>query len=204
MPRWGFIVAGILVAALAATQVLLPSLGAREVEERLTEGGGGADVRMGAIPAVRLLFGNGERLEIDAHDLNLDLNQETEVFEKLDGFGNVDISITNMRAGPFHLDEFELARDAPAPYVLTARGDTSPAALLDYGITSLDLPGGPFAGLALETLFGDTDVQVPLELDMQLASDEGRIDVVSGEGRIAGVPTGPLAELITSAIVVRL
>lgn len=204
MPRWGIIVAALVVAVLVATQVLVPSLAARKVEQRLTEGGGGADVRLGAVPALRLLFGNGERFEVDAHDLDLELEQDTAVFDRLDGFGIVEIDISNLRAGPFRLDSFELSRDAPGPYVLSASGDTSPAALVDFGISSLDLPGGPFAGLALETLFDDTDVQIPLDLDIELTSDEGRVEVISGGGTVAGFPTGPLAELITSAIVVRL
>jgi hypothetical protein len=39
---------------------------------------------------------------------------------------------------------------------------------------------------------------------MELTSEDGRIQVVSGGGTVAGVPTGPLAELITSAVVIRL
>jgi hypothetical protein len=39
---------------------------------------------------------------------------------------------------------------------------------------------------------------------MGLQSDDGRIVVVSGGGTVAGIPTGPLAELITSAIVIQL
>ena len=39
---------------------------------------------------------------------------------------------------------------------------------------------------------------------MELTTDGGRVEVVSGGGNVGGVPTGPLAELITSAVVVRL
>ncbi len=39
---------------------------------------------------------------------------------------------------------------------------------------------------------------------MQLVSDGGRVLVTSGGGTIAGIPTGPLAELITSVVVVKL
>jgi hypothetical protein len=38
---------------------------------------------------------------------------------------------------------------------------------------------------------------------MELRSDGGRIVVVSGGGTVAGMPTGPLAELITSAVALR-
>jgi hypothetical protein len=56
----------------------------------------------------------------------------------------------------------------------------------------------------LGEVFGQSDEPIPIELDMQLASEDGRLRVVSGGGDIAGVPTGPLAELLSSAIVVRI
>jgi hypothetical protein len=45
---------------------------------------------------------------------------------------------------------------------------------------------------------------IPIDLRMALRSDGGRAVVVSGGGTVAGIPTGPLAELITAAISVRL
>ena len=39
---------------------------------------------------------------------------------------------------------------------------------------------------------------------MELTSEDGRVQVVSGGGTLAGFDTGPLAELVTSAIVVQL
>ena len=39
---------------------------------------------------------------------------------------------------------------------------------------------------------------------MQLTSDDGRVLVTSGDGTVGGLPAGPLAELLTAAIVVRL
>jgi hypothetical protein len=39
---------------------------------------------------------------------------------------------------------------------------------------------------------------------MDLESEGGRVVVTSGSGTIAGIPTGPLAELITSVVVVKL
>jgi hypothetical protein len=116
----------------------------------------------------------------------------------------VDVSIANSTAGPFELTSFELRRDGDAPYRLTANGSTSPSSLVDYGVNGLDLPGGGLAGLALDLLGIDTNLAVPIELDMQLTSDDGRLQVVSGGGTVAGLPTGPLAELLTTAIVVQL
>jgi hypothetical protein len=202
--KWGLIVAGAVVFCLVAGQILIPDIGERRVAERLTEGGGTADVTLGAVPAARLLFSDGERFEVTARDLDLELDREDRVFDNLDGFSIVDVSIADSHAGPFDLTSFELQRDGDGPYRLIATGATSPDELVDYGIEEFALPGGSIADAALE-LFGiDTNVTMPIDLDMELTSDDGRIQVVSGSGTIAGVPTGPLAELLTSAIVVQL
>ncbi|MDX6582398.1 MAG: hypothetical protein QOI10_1582 [Solirubrobacterales bacterium] len=196
--------AGVFVFLFVAGQILIPGLGERQVEERLTAGGGSADVTLGAFPAARLLFGDGERLEVTADDLNLALDRQDRVFDDLDGFTLVDVSISNSTAGPFRLASFKLHRDGAGPYDLTATGSTSPSSLVDYGVRGLEIPGGDIADLALNLLGIDTNVEVPIDLDMQLTSDDGRVQVVSGGGTVAGLPTGPLAELLTSAIVVNL
>lgn len=202
--KWGLAVAGAVVFLLVAGQILIPDIGERRVEERLTEGGGTADVTLGAVPAVRLLFADGERFEVTARDLDLDLDRDERVFENLDGFAIVDVSIANSHAGPFDLTSFQLERDGEGPYRLVATGTTTPEELVDYGIDDLSLPGGSIADSFLELLGIDTTVNLPIDLDMELTSDDGRIRVVSGGGEVAGVPTGPLAELLTSAIVVQL
>ncbi len=202
--KWGLTVAGIVVFLLVAGQILIPDIGEKRVEARLTEGGGTADVTLGAVPAARLLFSDGERFEVSARDLDLELNRQTRVFENLDGFSIVDVSIANFHAGPFDLASFELERDGEGPYRLTATGTTTPDELVSYGIEDLSLPGSSIFDTALELLGIDTTVTVPIDLDMELTSEDGRIQVVSGGGEIAGFPTGPLAELLTSAIVVQL
>lgn len=203
MARRGLIAAGVCVFVLVASQILVPSLGERAIESRLTEGGGSADVTLGAVPAARLLFSDGERLEVAARELDLELDPNERVFDRLDGFALVDIAVAESSAGPIDLDRFELTRDGGEPYRLVAAGSTSASSLVDYGI-DVGVPGGDLAGIALE-LFGiDTDFELPIELDMELTSDDGRVRVVSGGGTVAGVPTGPLAELLTNAVVVRL
>jgi hypothetical protein len=202
--KWGLAVAGVFVFLLVAGQILIPDVGERRVEARLTEGGGTADVTLGAVPAVRLLFSDGERFEVTAKDLDLELDRDEQVFDKLDGFSIVDVSIADSRAGPIDLDNFELQRDGEGPYRLTATGTTSPDELVDYGVEGLSLPGGSILDSAMQLLGIDTTTTVPIDLDMQLTSDDGRIHVVSGGGDIAGIPTGPLAELVTNAIVVQL
>ena len=172
MHRWGIVIAAVVIALLAASQVLVPSLAARKVENRLTEGGGGADVTLGAVPAVRLLWGDGERFEVEAHDLDLDLDEDLGVFDRLDGFWLVDVSITSFEAGPFGLDTFELSRDGDGPYSLVSSGQAQAADLAGFGASSLGIPGGPLASIALD-LFGGEDIAMPIDLDLELDSRTG-------------------------------
>ena len=202
--RWVLIAAGVVVFALVAGQILIPGLGERSIENRLTEGGGSADVTLGAFPAARLLFSDGERIEVEAHDLNLELGREVGVFDRLDGFGIVDISIDHSRVGPFALDNFSLSRDGDGAYRLVSTATTSPTALTDYGLDRFELPGEGIIDALLSPFVEEVDGPVPLDLDMELTSDEGRIQVVSGGGAVAGFSVDPFAQLITSAIVVNL
>ena len=204
MPRWGMIAAGSVVFALVASQLLLPALGARRVEDRLTEGGGSAEVTLGAVPALRLLLGDGERLEVSGRDLSLDLDAESEVFERLDGFSIVEISITDSSAGPFALESFSLSRDGDGSYHLVSSATATASGLADAGLEAAELPGETVIDMILGEVFGESEEPIPIELDMELASEDGRLRVVSGSGTVAGMPTGPLAELLSSAIVVRI
>lgn len=207
MWRWGIIAAGAVIFCLVASQILIPNLGERRLEDRLTGDGGQAEATMGAFPAARLLFSDGERFELDARDLDLDLDREPggSVLERLDGFAMVEITIEDSRAGPFELESFELSRDHDGPYRLLSSGETTATALADYGLEAVEVPGESLADLILGELLGeDAEGAVPVELDLELRSEGGGVEVVSGDGAVAGFETGPLAELLTKGIVVQL
>ncbi len=204
MFRWPLIAGLAALALLAASQLVIPPIVEHRLEGRLTDGGGSADVSASAFPAARLLFGDGERVSVTGSGIDLTLpGPGGSVFDKLDGFDRVDVSLRDLHAGPFSVSSFELTRSGgSAPYRLATRGDTTPAQIAEYGADRLGVPGTPLLGLVTQNALGDRPI--PLALDMDLKSEGGRIVVVSGGGTVDGYPTGPLAELITSAIVVRL
>jgi len=204
MPRWLLVVALALLALAAASQLVIPPIAEHRIENRLTDGGGSANASLAAFPAARLLFGDGKRISISGTGLDLDLEQRTDVFDKLDGFDRVDVNLTDFHAGPFAVASFDLTRPAPdAPYHLVSSSRTTPGDLAEYGAGQLGLPGGPLLRFFTDQALGGNR-PVPIHVDMELRSDGGRVVVVSGGGTIAGYPTGPLAELITSTIAVRL
>ena len=66
------VVAGIVVLVAVGTHFLLPPYLEGRVEDRLEEHGGHADVELSAVPAIRLLAGHGDRLEITGSGLEVD------------------------------------------------------------------------------------------------------------------------------------
>ena len=204
MPRWPWIAASAVLVLLIASQFFIPPLVEDRIEGRLTNGGGSAHVSVSAFPAARLLFGDGSRISVRGDGLDLGIPEPgASVFDQLDGFDQVDVSLQDFRAGPFSIASFDLTRSgSSAAYHVVAQSSTTPDEIAQYGAARLGIPGGPLLGLAAQNALGDHPI--PVALDMQLQSEGGRIVVVSGGGTVAGYPTGPLAELITSAIAVRL
>jgi hypothetical protein len=202
VPRWAIALIATVVVVLVSSQLLIPPIAERQTEDRLTAGGGDASVSLSGFPALRLLFDDGSRFEARGSGLDFDLNQRVDVLDRLDGFSEVDVLIDDLVAGPLEVSSFQLTREGSDPYHLVSSGEASPAALVDLGADALGLPGGDlFGGLAGQAL---GNAPVPIELDMELVSSDDGIDVTSGGSTVAGIPTGPIGELITSAIVSRL
>jgi hypothetical protein len=185
-------VVAVVLAAIA--QLALPRLAADRAEERLTRDGGSADVEVDALPAVRLLFKDGDRLRVRAREIELPLlDLDADVLGDLDGFDEVDIAVSDATAGPLELESVTLVRGAGAVAYRTAiRGSVD-------ALGAATFLGGPLAGLAASAMpFGDEPV--PVELDATIRSDDGRPRAVVVHGSIAGVPAGPLVEALALAI----
>jgi hypothetical protein len=200
------IVAAAIVVVLGVSQLFLPGIGENAIEDRLTENGGVADASLSAMPAARLLWGSGDRIGIDANGLDLEVSRADDpvVFDDLDRFDDVEIVIRDSSLGPVDMDNFVLTREGDDPYSLEGTGTTSVADLAEFGAEEFapDLPGVDILGGILNVATGGTEIDV--DMDMKVESDDGRVRVVEGGGEIAGIPTGPLAAFITSAVTVEL
>ena len=160
---------------------------------------------LGAVPAARLLFGDGERFEVSAKDLDLDLRPgraRVRSPRRLLDRRRLDHQLEGRPARASATSSS--AATAAGPYHLALGGQTTPADLVDYGLDNVDLPGTSLIGTIFDQFFGPSDTEVPVDMDMELTSQNGRVEVTSGGGSVGGIPTGHLAEMITSAVVVRL
>jgi hypothetical protein len=198
------IAAGVVVL-LTVVQVGLPIYLESRVEDRLTDDGGTAQVDLDAIPSPRLLLEDGDRLSVRGGGYRLPLvSPEERVFERIDGFDDVDVDVTSFRVGPFGVDRFRLTREGGRDFNMHMDGSVEGRDLAAYA-------GGELAG-ELGELFGRIGSElvpgsrqaIPVSLDATLESRDGRPRVKEVDGSVAGVPAGPLAEALAAAIADRL
>lgn len=182
-------------------------MAAGRIRDQLIRGGGSAEVTIRAFPAIRLLRNSGERIEVRGRDLVIGLGSAPQPGESgglnaLDGFHDVDIELVRFRTGPFGVAAFVLTRSGGGPYAMAAQGRVSAGELARMGAQRLpSVPGDGLLG-ALGLPLGSREV--PMSIQVELASDAGRLRVLSGGGTIAGYPAGPIATAIAAAVARRL
>jgi hypothetical protein len=186
-------VGGVLVLAVVV-QFALPPIMEGQLEDRLTANGGSATVELSAFPSIRLLFTDGDLARVRARGVELPLASPRDpVLEPLDGFDEVDVEITESRAGPVRVEATSLKRDEEAEaYSMTLTGSVT----LSDAATFMGGFLGAIAGGAVP--FGDEPI--PIDLDATLSSDDGRPHAVTVHGSVAGIPAGPLVEALAQAL----
>src|SRR5215212_3370178 len=196
MRRNAIVTAAVLIAVVAlGSQIAIPAYVSSKVEDRLTEKGGTAHVEIDSTPAVWLIGGGGDRIQIRAKDLRFDLpTDNADVFDRLDGFDEVDAELTQVRTGPFRVERFVLKRgEGDGTYRMVMQASSTPDELTQYAAARLGGPLGNFMGRFAGGLLPWDDKPVPVTIDAQVRSDGGRASVVSASGDVAGLPVDPVA-----------
>ena len=206
MPRIAAVIAVAVVLLLIVSQLVVPPLAEHEAEDRLERRGGDAHVSVGAFPAFRLLFEDGDSLKVTGDHLKLPPIPRKHPLDRLDGFDKVSVHVTDTSAGPLEVTSFVLDRPSgKRDYELGMEATTTPRKVAGFLAGEA---GGTFGRLlgdfAGGTLPGGGNTEIPLSLDAVVHSDHGEVEVGDVSGAIAGIPTGPLAKLVVSAVVARL
>src|SRR3954454_2725845 len=201
MQRFVIRLAILLAALLVASQLVLPPFLAHQVEKRLTAHGGTADVHLSAFPALRLLTKHGDELKMKADGLSVGLEPgQEDVFKQLDNFSRVSIDVTRARAGPFSIGLFKVRKNGDHAYAVAVSGDAVAGDVARYAGSQL---GGGFgqalAGLATSAL-GGFDQPIPFSARMQIETSGGTPRARDVIGDVAGLPAGPLAQIVANAL----
>lgn len=192
----------LLVLLAVVSQLLLPSYLGHRIESRLTSHGGSANVDLSAFPAVRLPFGEGDSLHVRAHGLSLDLPRAAreDVFGRLNGFGDVTVAIADSRAGPFTVRSFWMKRRPDQRFDLILSADATAGDVARYAGAQL---GGGFgqalAGLAAGA-FSAFDRPIPVDARMVIDATTSPPTAVAVQGAVAGLPAGPLAQVVANTL----
>ena len=193
--------AAAIVVLLVASQLAVPAYLEHRAEKRLTAKGGHAQVTIDALPAVRLLFNDGSRIKVRGDGLHVDLlnaNGNSQVFGELDRFNQADVRLTRMSAGPFAVRQVTIARHSTSdPYALVISASVTARALSSYA-------GNELAGKIASGVVPFSAEPIPVEVDANIRSRDGRPEVETVDGSVAGVSAGPLAAAIAAAIADRL
>jgi hypothetical protein len=201
--RWLLAVLAVVVIALIATQLILPRAGESRVEDRLTKDGGTASVTIDAVPAIRLLFDDGDKIRVRAEEVQIPATDiQVGSFKELDGFDEVDVRLALSTVGPFFAERVTITRGkGDDVYAFNFRGSTSGAKIGDFALSALP----PLLRSALVALAGRAGTrELPIRLDADLRSEKGRARLVRGTGTVAGLPLGGFALGIANAIIGRI
>ena len=206
MPRFALVIAALLAVAGVVQQLALPPLLESEGAKRLEQNGGDVSVSLSAFPALRLLADDGDSIEVTGSDLELDLEEPVDALGRLDGFDEVRLELTDTEAGPLTVNSFELLRgEDDDAYSLRLDGETSPRELARYiGRQTGGSLGGVLGGLFADAVLPASGAPLPLRLEADVRSEGGRAEADEASGSLAGIPAGPLAELVADAVVRRL
>ena len=187
---------------LVASQLALPPLVERRVQDRLERDGGTASASLSAFPAVRLLFEDGDSFAVRGSGLRVDVTRREPVLDRLDGFDEVRVRLRDVDANPIAVDSFELSRgEGEETYRVRMVGQSSPREVAAFlGSRAGGVLGGVLGDLAGARLPGGAQ-RVPVTVDASVESRDGDVEVTSATGSVAGVPGGPLAELVVAAVV---
>jgi len=174
-----------VLVLLAASQLVLPGLAERRIADDLRATGPVQDVEVRAFPALKLLAGNADRVEIRLGETRAGTGRISDLVADADGVAELDARIASLRLGSL------LLRDVS----LTKRGDRldARAALTREALQAALPPGVGFrpvsAGdgqLLFEATAGLFGVRATVRA--RLSAQRGAL-VIAPEGLLSGIAT---------------
>ena len=126
--RWVIAVLAVLIIAAVTTQLIIPRMAENQTEDRLTKEGGTAEVNIEAVPAVRLLFDDGDKLEVNAREVDIPIDDiQGKSFKEFDGFNEVAVRLALSKVGPFFAENVTIVRgEGRGPVRLHLQGEHVP------------------------------------------------------------------------------
>jgi hypothetical protein len=177
--------AGAIVLLVVLAQVFLPGIAADHISSRLSRYGRVRSVEVTAWPAVKLLWGEADKVRVRADDLRLALPQTGHVLGEARGAEDIDMSAGSVRVGPLVLSEASFQKRGSQLSAQALASEAAVAAALPPGIRVRLLRSG---GGAVEVSVGGSLFGVSGEIEALAQTSEGKLIVR---------PAAPLLQLFS-------
>lgn len=178
------VAAGVVVAALVASQFLLPTLSERRIADDLEQFGPRPEVEVSAFPALKLLLGKADRVEIDAPAARVDTSALLDEIGETGDVDEVAVRIERLQIGELRLSEVRLTKDGDdvgaAATITLSQLQQSLAQLANLRVVDDGAPGILLAGEV--TVFGRS-----VGGQARVRAEDGRLVV-----GLEGLPIGTL------------
>jgi hypothetical protein len=179
------VVAALLVLLLGMAQFFLPRIAASRVRDRLARDGTVRSVEVHAFPAVELLWGKADSVEVRMADMNVDRTRTAELLSRTRDAGSVDVVIGTLTEGPLVLHDVTVRKRGDALLGAASVRDSDLRSALPPGfdVQPVASGGGQLVLRASASLFG-----LGLAVDALVTAQNGAL-----VAQPVGVPFGALA-----------
>jgi hypothetical protein len=174
--------AGAIVLVLVLAQVFLPGIAANRISSRVGRYGSVESVTVKAWPAVELLWGHADSVEVRARNLELSPAQTGKLLREARGVNKIELTATNAQEGPLRLTgvSFHKQGAALSAQALMSAADVKAALPEGFDVQLLSSSGGEVEVRATGGLFG-----VGASVNAVAQASEGRL-VASPRGFLVG------------------
>ena len=188
--HWALIAAAALAAGLlvlVVTQLLLPSIAAQRLRERLAANGKVQSVSVSAFPAVKLLWGHADEVHVRFASAEATSARIAELLGEAKDVDDLDISIGSLRNGSLTLRDTTIRKRGPVLWGKARLSERVLARALPLGLRVQPVAsgGGKLLIRAEAGLFG-----FGFAVDMLLSAESGALVLEP-----VNVPFGSLARL---------
>jgi len=147
---------GLVVVLLGLAQLFLPKLAASQISSRIGKYGKVKSVHVSAWPAVELLWGEADSVDVRASRLRMNPGQTAKLLDEARGVDRLDLSVEEAHEGPLRLVEVALRKRGKrlSAHGYASNADVRAALPPGFGVELLGSSGGKVEVRASGGLFG--------------------------------------------------
>lgn len=172
----------VLALALVATQLVLPGVAAERLRDELAPTGRVTHARVEALPALKLLFGRADRVEVRLADARAATGEVAGLLDSTRRTGELDARVDTLHLGPLTLRDLRLRKagtslDAEAA---VTEADLAAALPVEVGLRPVAAGGGTLVLEATAPALGST-----VAVRARLSARDGAL-VIAPDGLLGG------------------